>query len=131
MSEYRTTKQFIADLSCVLCNDFLGQDARLTYHRLVSLLEQLLLRIRFYRQVIVELIFNTVTGLIAVTLIALFFIPHWSSVFFVFPFITLLYINMLGKSTAKVLKEIDTLRFVATHKLLLDLLLVERCRHRS
>jgi predicted RND superfamily exporter protein len=50
----------------------------------------------FYNQVINELVFNTVTGIIAVTVIALMFIPHWTAAPFVFAFICLLYANLLG-----------------------------------
>jgi Niemann-Pick C1 protein len=50
----------------------------------------------FYNQVIKELVFNTVTGIIAVNVIAILFIPHWTAVLFVFPFICVLYINLLG-----------------------------------
>ena len=51
---------------------------------------------RFHNCVVKELIFTTIMGVIAVNVIALFFIPHWTAILFVFPFISLLYINMLG-----------------------------------
>ena len=51
---------------------------------------------RFYNTVVPELIFSAIMGVIAVTLIAYFFIPHWTAALFVFPFITVLYFNMLG-----------------------------------
>jgi len=51
---------------------------------------------RFYQVVINELIFTTIMGVIAVNVVALFFIPHWTAVFFCVPFISLLYVNMLG-----------------------------------
>ena len=35
-------------------------------------------------------------GVLAVNVIAVLFIPHWTAVLFIFPFISLLYINMLG-----------------------------------
>ncbi|CAB9508257.1 Pick C1-like protein 1 [Seminavis robusta] len=50
----------------------------------------------FYREVVEELVFTSLMGVLSVNLIALFFIPHWTAVLFIFPFISLLYINMLG-----------------------------------
>lgn len=50
----------------------------------------------FYNQVVKELIFTSVVSLVAVSLIAMFFMPHWTAVLFVFPFISILYVNMLG-----------------------------------
>ena len=51
---------------------------------------------RFYGVVVQELIFTTITGVITVSIIGLIFIPHWTAILFVFPFITFLYIDMLG-----------------------------------
>ena len=35
-------------------------------------------------------------GVVAVSVIAIVLIPHWTAVLFVFPFISFLYIDMLG-----------------------------------
>ncbi|CAB9518966.1 Protein patched homolog 1 [Seminavis robusta] len=43
-----------------------------------------------------ELVMTIISGVIAVTVIAIIFIPHWSAAFFVFPIIMVLYIDMLG-----------------------------------
>ena len=53
-------------------------------------------RLRFYNRVILELIFTSVMSVVAVAVIAVFFIPHWTAVFFVISFISCLYVNMLG-----------------------------------
>ena len=50
----------------------------------------------FYHQVIYELIFDTIMGIIAVNAITIIFIPHWTAVLVVFPFISILYVNLLG-----------------------------------
>ena len=46
--------------------------------------------------VVDELMFTTIMGVIAVSVIALLLIPHWTAILFVFPFISFLYIDMLG-----------------------------------
>lgn len=51
---------------------------------------------RFYNAVVSELIFTTIMGVLAVTVISLVFMPHWSAALYVFPFISFLYIDMLG-----------------------------------
>ena len=66
-----------------------GDWAFLTYSDEYHLLE-------FYNVVVKELIFTTVTGVITVSIIGLIFIPHWTAILYVFPFITFLYIDMLG-----------------------------------
>lgn len=43
-----------------------------------------------------ELISNTISGIIAVTIVGFVLIPHWSATFFVFPIIIMLYFNLLG-----------------------------------
>ena len=54
------------------------------------------LLLRFYNKVVEELIFTSIMSVVAVTVISLFFIPHWTAVLFVFPFITCLCVNVLG-----------------------------------
>merc|ERR1712150_9489 len=43
-----------------------------------------------------ELFQTAITGIVTVSLIALLFIPHFSAVLFIFPLITILYVDMLG-----------------------------------
>lgn len=50
----------------------------------------------FYAVAIEELIFTTISGVAAVCGIGFFFFPHWMAVFFVFPLMVMLYINLLG-----------------------------------
>jgi len=50
----------------------------------------------FYSVVANELTVNTLMGVIAVSLVGLIFIPHWSAVLFVFSITSVMYINLLG-----------------------------------
>ena len=50
----------------------------------------------FYTVAINELILTTIAGIVAVSIVAFFFIPHWTAVLFVSPLITTLYIDLLG-----------------------------------
>ena len=43
-----------------------------------------------------ELRNTAVVGITTVTGFTFFFIPHWSGVFFVFPFMVILYVDLLG-----------------------------------
>ena len=43
-----------------------------------------------------ELRFTAVVGITSVTAFALLFVPHWSGVFYVFPFMIVLYVDLLG-----------------------------------
>mmetsp|Transcript_30078 Transcript_30078/g.35735 ORF Transcript_30078/g.35735 Transcript_30078/m.35735 type:complete len:571 (+) Transcript_30078:3-1715(+) len=43
-----------------------------------------------------ELLLTTLFGITAVSIIGLLFIPHWSAILFVTPFITILYVDLLG-----------------------------------
>ena len=52
----------------------------------------------FYSAVISELTFTTIMGVVAVSIIALLLIPHWTAVLFVAPLIICLYVDMLGKN---------------------------------
>ena len=51
----------------------------------------------FYAVAVEELIFTTISGVAAVAGIGFIFFPHWKAIFFVFPLISMLYINLLGK----------------------------------
>lgn len=50
----------------------------------------------FYKEVLSELSQSTIIGVIAVCVVGLLLIPHWSAVLFVAPMIVCLYIDMLG-----------------------------------
>ena len=50
----------------------------------------------FYAVSVDELILTTVLGVVAVTGVALVFVPHWTGALFVLPMICLLYIDLLG-----------------------------------
>jgi hypothetical protein len=51
----------------------------------------------FFSTAFSELITTTIVGVVAVSLVALLFIPHWTAIFFVFPCISTLYIGLLGE----------------------------------
>lgn len=50
----------------------------------------------FYSVAVKELIYTTIAGVVAVALVAFFLMPHRTAVFFVFPMILMLYIDLLG-----------------------------------
>eukprot|EP00978_Attheya_sp_CCMP212_P018897 scaffold52251_cov47-Attheya_sp.AAC.1 len=50
----------------------------------------------FYAVAVEELILSTVLGVVAVVVISLFFIPHWTGAIFVSVFVSMLYIDLLG-----------------------------------
>jgi len=50
----------------------------------------------FYAVSVEELIFTTIIGVVAVTGVALVFVPHFSGALFVLPMICLLYVDLLG-----------------------------------
>jgi len=51
---------------------------------------------QFYAVAKNELLLTTLFGITAVSVIGLLFIPHWSAILFVTPFITILYVDLLG-----------------------------------
>ena len=51
----------------------------------------------FYSRVISELSLTTILGVVAVCVVGLLLIPHWTAVLFVTPLIICLYVDMLGK----------------------------------
>lgn len=51
---------------------------------------------QFYTESPSELVLTTILGVSAVSFISLLFIPHWSSILFVAPIISILYIDLLG-----------------------------------
>lgn len=50
----------------------------------------------FYSVAVQELIFTTIIGVVAVTVVSLLLIPHWTAAFYVFPLISMLYVDLLG-----------------------------------
>lgn len=50
----------------------------------------------FYAIAVEELIFTTISGVVAVCTIGFFFFPHWKAILFIFPLMCMLYINLLG-----------------------------------
>jgi len=50
----------------------------------------------FYAVHVSELITTTIAGLTAVSVVAVFFLPHWSGVFFLLPTMIVVYIDLLG-----------------------------------
>jgi len=50
----------------------------------------------FYAAAPAELTQTTILGIISVTAISLLLIPHWSAAMFVFPFISILYVDLMG-----------------------------------
>ena len=63
----------------------------------VTLMLALLSAQEFYAVAVEELIFTTISGVAAVTGVGFFFFPHWMAVFFTFPLIAMLYIDLLGE----------------------------------
>ena len=58
--------------------------------------EQLYYIWQFYTESPTELLLTTILGVSAVSIISLVFIPHWSSVLFVAPIMSVLYVDLLG-----------------------------------
>lgn len=50
----------------------------------------------FYDACVDELILTTILGVVTVTGVALFFVPHWTAALFVLPLICMLYVDLLG-----------------------------------
>ena len=67
------------------------REAFFTFNHLYAIWE-------FYRICVAELIGTTVSSVLAVSLVALIFIPHWTAVFFMVPMICMVYIDLMGKS---------------------------------
>jgi len=77
---------------CHSCLIFVLFLSRRLLHRIL----QFLYLQEFYTAVIDELIFTTVSGITAVTVVAFILIPHWTACFFVLPMMVILYIDLLG-----------------------------------
>jgi len=50
----------------------------------------------FYSIAVSELVFSTIMGIAAVTLVGMLLIPHWTAFFFVLPVISITYVDLLG-----------------------------------
>ena len=50
----------------------------------------------FYLVAVNELIYTTIFGVVAVSIVAFILMPHWTAIFFVFPTICVLYVDLLG-----------------------------------
>jgi len=55
-----------------------------------------LFRWEFFRAIADELVFSAIVGVLSVSVVALVFIPHWSSAPIVLPFMCILYTDLLG-----------------------------------
>jgi hypothetical protein len=60
--------------------------------------DNLYLTWEFYSKIVGAWIFNTVSGVAAVSVIGLLFLPHWTALAFLIPFIAMLYIDLIGTS---------------------------------
>jgi hypothetical protein len=54
------------------------------------------LEIRFFTAATNELIFTIISGAVAVTIVAIILIPHWSAALYVLPFMIVLNVDLLG-----------------------------------
>ena len=50
----------------------------------------------FYTAAVNELIFTTISGVVAISIIGFLLIPHWTSILFITPLIMVIYVNLLG-----------------------------------
>ena len=50
----------------------------------------------FFLVAVRELTYTVISGIVAVSVIGFFLIPHWTAMFFVTPLITILYVDLLG-----------------------------------
>lgn len=71
-----------------------------------------------YTVAVDELVFTTISGVIAVNAVGFLLIPHWTAVLYIFPVIIMLYFNLLGKLV--VLSEVcfqpaSTTKFPRSH----------------
>ena len=57
---------------------------------------ELYLMWEFYSVCVDELIITTISGVVAVSLVAFILMPHWTAILFVFPTICVLYVDLLG-----------------------------------
>jgi len=79
----------------------------------------------FYKNTSSELAVTTVLGIFSVCVIGFAFIPHWSAVCFLFPFISILYIDLMGflQFTGNALNVVSYFGLVISIGLLVDFLM--------
>lgn len=79
----------------------------------------------FYRLTTEELKITTIVGVITVCLIGFAFVPHWSSVFFIFPLISVLYIDLMAwlQMTGNHLNVVSYFSLIMSVGLLVDFLM--------
>ena len=80
---------------------------------------------RFYAKAFYALLLTTLFGITAVSTIGLLFIPHWSAILFLTPFITILYVDLLGflQLAGISINAVSYLALVMSIGLLVDFLL--------
>lgn len=79
---------YAARVVCVSCS---------LHDRYVLLTSDFCLRFReLYAVAIKELIFTTISGVVAVCFVGFVVIPHWTAVLFVGPMIVMVYFDLLG-----------------------------------
>ena len=79
----------------VLCNPFSSSSSS-SSGLLVCLFVDRYYIWQFYAVCPDELVLTTILGIVAVTVIALLLIPHWTAALFIAPMITILYVDLLG-----------------------------------
>ncbi|CAB9510116.1 Pick C1-like protein 1 [Seminavis robusta] len=79
----------------------------------------------FYDITAAELTSTTILGVISVCVVGFAFIPHWSAIFFLFPFISILYIDLMGflQFTGNNLNAVSYFSLVMSIGLLVDFLM--------
>ena len=79
----------------------------------------------FYALTIDELRTTTIMGVITVCLIGFAFVPHWSAVLFIFPFISILYVDLMGwmQITGNHLNVVSYFSLIMSVGLLVDFLM--------
>jgi len=70
-------------------NDGRAREAFFTFNQVYLLWE-------FYNIAVSELIITTFSSMVAVSVVALVFVPHWTALFYIFPMVSVVYIDLLG-----------------------------------
>jgi Niemann-Pick C1 protein len=79
----------------------------------------------FYANTASEFKASTISSVVAVTVIGFAFVPHWSAVFIIFPFICILYVDLMGfvQFTGNHLNVVSYFSLVISIGLLVDFLI--------
>jgi predicted RND superfamily exporter protein len=79
----------------------------------------------FYANTAPELMASTILSILAVCVIGFAFVPHWSGVFIIFPFISILYVELMGfvQFTGNHLNAVSYFSLVISIGLLVDFLI--------